>query len=96
MLVVEYINGLVYRYQCFDDFQVKYLYYAHRNYPSIFVQEIEFKNHRNQIIDLNLVLPRIIGEWAGAEQQIVKIQQGSKLVDYQVSVYLKFLRNKFN
>ncbi|KAG5683493.1 hypothetical protein PVAND_012770 [Polypedilum vanderplanki] len=82
--VVDYVNGLVTRYQCFDDYKVKYQYYAHRNYPSVFVQEIQIKNNRNQIIDLNLKLPRIIGEFSSATSQIQKIQHGPKLVDYQV------------
>lgn len=82
--VVEYVNGLVNRFQCFDDYQVKYLYYAHRNYPSVFVQEIQIKNYRNQLVDLNLVLPRIIGDWSVATSQVIKIQHGSKMVDYQV------------
>lgn len=82
--IVDYVNGLVTRYQCYEDYQVRYKYYAHRNYPSVFVQEIQIKNNRNQIIDLNLVLPRIIGDWTTATSQITKIQHGSKIVDYQV------------
>lgn len=82
--IVDYINGLVTRYQCYEDYQVRYKYYAHRNYPSVFVQEIQIKNNRNQIIDLNLVLPRIIGDWSTATTQITKIQHGSKIVDYEV------------
>jgi len=82
--IVDYINGLVTRYQCYEDYQVRYKYYAHRNYPSAFVQEIQIKNNRNQIIDLNLVLPRIIGDWTTATSQITKIQHGSKIVDYEV------------
>lgn len=82
--VVEYLNGLVYRFQCFDDYSVKYLYYAHRNYPSVFVQEIRIKNYRNQLVDLNLILPRIVGDWSTATSQILKIQHGSKMVDYHV------------
>lgn len=82
--VVEYLNGLVHRFQCFDDYQVKYLYYAHRNYPSVFVQEIQIKNYRKQLVDLNLVLPRIIGGWSTATSSVIKIQHGSKMIDYQV------------
>lgn len=82
--VVEYLNGIVTRHQCFDDYQVKSLYYAHRNYPSVFVQEIQIKNYRNQLVDLNLVLPRIIGDWSVATSQVIKIQTGSKMVDYKV------------
>lgn len=81
--IVEYTNGLVTRHQCFDEYQAKYLYYAHRNYPSVFVQEIQIKNYRNQLVDLNLVLPRIVGEWPVATSQVIKIQHGSKMVDYQ-------------
>lgn len=81
--IVEYTNGLVSRHQCFEEYQAKYLYYAHRNYPSVFVQEIQIKNYRNQLVDLNLVLPRIVGEWPVATSQTIKIQHGSKMVDYQ-------------
>lgn len=82
--VVDYLNGLVTRYQCYEDYQVRYKYYAHRNYPSVFVQEIQVKNNRNQIIDLNLVLPRIIGDWSSATSTAIKLQHGSKSVDYNV------------
>lgn len=82
--VVDYVNGLVTRFQCFDDYQVKYLYYAHRNYPSVFVQEIQIKNHLKQLVDLNLVLPHIIGNWESSSMQTKKIQHGSKMVDYQI------------
>lgn len=93
--VVDYINGLVRRFQCFEDYHVKYLYYAHRNYPSVFVQEIQIKNLRNQLVDVNLVLPRIIGDWSMSSTQIVKIQHGSKMVDYQVvNGYVVSLSNK--
>jgi Uncharacterized conserved protein (DUF2152) len=84
VIITDYLNGLVTRFQCFDDFQVKSLFYAHRNYPSVFVQEIQIKNYRSQLVDLNLVLPRIIGDWISSSSQIIKIQHGSKMVDYQV------------
>ena len=94
VIVVEYLNGLASRHQCFDDYQVKYLYYAHRNYPSVFVQEIQIKNYRNQLVDLNLVLPRIIGDWSVATSQVLKIQHGSKMVDYQVTTgYVPSINN---
>lgn len=92
--VVEYLNGLVSRFQCFEDYQVKYLYYAHRNYPSVFVQEMQIRNYRNQLVDLNLVLPRVIGDWSVATSQVIKIQHGSKMVDYQVTTgYVTSLNN---
>lgn len=92
--VIRYLDGIVDRYQCFDDYQVKYTYYAHRNYPSVFVQELQVKNHRNQIIDLNLVLPRIIGEWPTSVSQTTKIQHGAKIVEYQVITgYVDALEN---
>lgn len=95
--VVEYLNGLVSRHQCFEDFQVKYLYYAHRNFPSVFVQEIQIKNYRNQLVDLNLVLPRIVGDWSVATSQVLKIQVGSKMVDYQVTTgYVSSINNNNN
>lgn len=85
VVVVDYVNGLVTRFQCFDDYQVKYLYYAHRNYPSVFVQEIQIKNNLRQLIDLNLILPRIIGNWDSSTTQTRKIQHGSKMIDYQIT-----------
>jgi len=92
--VVEYLNGLVYRFQCFEDYQARYLYYAHRNYPSVFVQEIQIRNYRNQLVDLNLILPRIIGDWPTATSHTMKIQHGSKMVDYQVVTgYVSSLMN---
>lgn len=83
--IVEYVNGLVTKIQCFDEYQARYLYYAHRNYPSVFVQEIQIKNYRNQLVDLNLVLPRIneFG-WSEATSENIKIQHGSRMIDYQV------------
>lgn len=83
VFVTDYLNGITTRYVCFDDYVIKYLYYAHRNYPSIFVQEIQIKNNRNQIIDLNLILPRIIGDWQ-ATISTTKIQHKNKIFDYNV------------
>ncbi|CAO1413641.1 unnamed protein product [Diamesa tonsa] len=81
--VVEYINGLTYRFQCFNEYSAKYQYYAHRNHPGVFVQEIQIQNYKNQLMDVALTLPRII-DWTAASSQTIKIQQGSKMVDYQV------------
>lgn len=47
------------RFQCFRNFYVSYEYYAHRNLPSILVQEIKITNTRNQVIDVDLKLPKI-------------------------------------
>jgi hypothetical protein len=82
--IVDYENGLVYRHQCFNGFRIKYVYYAHRNHPSVFVQEITIKNHLNQIVDLNLILPRTIGDSNAVSKQMIKLQHGSKMVDYEV------------
>lgn len=85
--VVDYINGLASKYECYNDYRIQHLYYAHRNYPSVFVQEIQIKNKRNQLFDLDLILPRIVGDqgWPGSTTQSIKIQHGSKMVDFLVT-----------
>lgn len=80
--VVEYLNGIVHRFQCFQDYFVSYQYYAHRNMPSIFVQEIEITNTKNQIVDVDLTLPRI-SDWPSAMTQDIKIEHGSTILEYQ-------------
>jgi hypothetical protein len=82
--VVDYVNGLVIRHQCFNHHLVKYVYYAHRNHPSVFVQEIQIKNYRDQLVDLNLIVPRIVGDWDSSTSQNVKIQRNSKIIEHQV------------
>lgn len=60
------------RYQCFEDnYFVTYQYYAHRNMPSVFVQEIEVTNTLNHPIDVELVLPQI-SDWSSAVKQKIK------------------------
>lgn len=48
------------------------------------MQEIQIKNHRNQQLELNLVLPRTL-DWSASTSQSIKIQHGSKMMDYQVT-----------
>jgi hypothetical protein len=70
--VVEYFSGLVHRFQCFENgVVVSYTYYAHRKMPSVFVQEIQITNTKNQLIDVDLVLPRI-SDWPTAVTQNLK------------------------
>jgi len=82
--VTEYQTGLVHRYQCYDEFYVRYLYYAHRNMPSVLVQEIEVTNTKNQLIDVDLIVPRMT-DWAASSTRNVKLQHGSNILDYQVT-----------
>lgn len=83
-LTVDYFNGLVIRKQCFDEFHVKYQYFAHRNYPSVFVQEIQIRNLKHKLVDLSLVLPRVVGIWESSTSQNIKIQKDTKMIDHQV------------
>lgn len=70
--VVEYLSGIVHRFQCFEnDFFVSYEYYAHRNMPAVFVQEIQITNTKNQLVDVELTLPRI-SDWPSADAQELK------------------------
>uniref|UniRef100_U5EX05 Putative conserved plasma membrane protein n=1 Tax=Corethrella appendiculata TaxID=1370023 RepID=U5EX05_9DIPT len=83
--VVEYLKGIVSRFQCFEDgYFVAYEYYAHRNMPSVFVQEIQITNTKNQLIDVELILPRI-SNWETANSQNLKLQHGSTILEYQVT-----------
>lgn len=92
--VVEYINGIVHRFQCFgDNFFVATQFYAHRNMPSVFVQEIQITNIKNQLIDVELILPRI-SDWPTAVTQTIKLQQGSSMVEYETVTGLVHENNK--
>lgn len=62
---------LRYRFQCFEDYFVSYEYYAHRNIPMVFVQELKITNTKNQLIDIDLTLPRI-SDWPTAVTQTIK------------------------
>uniref|UniRef100_A0A1A9ZD17 Uncharacterized protein n=1 Tax=Glossina pallidipes TaxID=7398 RepID=A0A1A9ZD17_GLOPL len=57
--VVEYLTGIVWRFQCFSNIFVSYSYYAHRTLPSILMQELRFTNTRNNMEEVELILPRI-------------------------------------
>lgn len=69
--VTEYLPGLVHRYQCYDGYQASYVYYAHRGMPSIFVQEIEVANTKKQILDVELIIPRI-SDWPAATTKVIR------------------------
>ncbi|XP_055685349.1 uncharacterized protein KIAA2013 homolog [Lutzomyia longipalpis] len=80
---VDYLSGTVHRFQCFEDgYFVTYKYYAHRTMPHVFVQEIQVTNTKNQLIDVELVLPRI-SDWPTAVSQIQRLQHGSNIIEYQ-------------
>lgn len=70
--VVEYLSGVVHRFQCFSEgYFVSYQYYAHRTMPSVLVQEIQITNTKNQLVDVELVVPRI-SDWPTAVTRSVK------------------------
>ncbi len=81
--VTEYQTGIVHRFQCFEGFDAMYLYYAHRNNPSVFVQEIQITNTRNQLMDVELTIPRI-SDWPKSASRTEKLQHGSSLIEYVV------------
>ncbi|XP_055593712.1 uncharacterized protein KIAA2013 homolog [Uranotaenia lowii] len=81
--VVEYLSGIVHRFQCFPEgYFVSYQYYAHRTMPSVLVQEIQITNTKNQLVDVELVVPRI-SDWPTAITKSVKLQHGSTILEYQ-------------
>lgn len=70
--VTDYLSGIVHRFQCFDEgYFVAYEYYAHRNHPMVFVQELKITNTKNQLIDVELTMSRI-SDWPTAITQTVK------------------------
>ncbi|XP_055637924.1 uncharacterized protein KIAA2013 homolog [Toxorhynchites rutilus septentrionalis] len=82
--VVEYLSGIVHRFQCFSEgYYASYQYYAHRTIPSVLVQEIQITNTKNQLVDVELVAPRI-SDWPTAVTKSVKLQHGSTILEYQV------------
>ena len=82
--VVEYQSGIVHRFQCFDNgYYASYQYYAHRNNPSVFVQELQVTNTKNILMDVELILARI-SDWPTAVTQNIKLQHGSTILEYQV------------
>ncbi|XP_055540844.1 uncharacterized protein KIAA2013 homolog [Wyeomyia smithii] len=82
--VVEYTSGIVHRFQCFPEGHfASYQYYAHRTIPSVLVQEVQITNTRNQLVDVELVVPRI-SDWPTAITKNIKLQHGSSILDYQV------------
>lgn len=70
--VVDYVNGVVHRFQCFDEgVDVSAEYYAHRRMPNVFVQELLINNPRNQLVDVELT-PTRISNWPTAITQVIK------------------------
>lgn len=70
--VVDYVNGVVHRFQCFDEgVDVAAEYYAHRRMPNVFVQELLINNPRNQLVDVELT-PTRISDWPTAITQVIK------------------------
>lgn len=70
--VVDYRNGVVHRFQCFEEgLDVAYDYYAHRRMPNVLVQEIRINNPRNVLIDVQLQGSRI-SDWSTAVTQTIK------------------------
>ncbi|ALC38006.1 CG7289 [Drosophila busckii] len=56
--VVEYLTGMVHRFQCLAGYFVSYTMYAHRTQPSVLMQELQITNTRNVVEDVDLMLPR--------------------------------------
>lgn len=81
--VVEYRNGIVHRFQCFQDFYVGYEYYAHRSIPAILVQEIKITNIRNQLAEVDLILPKA-SNLPFAQTRDTRIQHGSTILEYTI------------
>lgn len=80
--VVDYQSGIAHRFQCNgDEFFAAYQYYAHRNMPHVFVQEVKVTNLKKLILDVDLISPRI-SDWPTAVTQTVKLQHGSTIVEY--------------
>lgn len=80
--VTDYYKGIVKRFACYRGFYANYEYYAHRNHKELFLQEIVITNTLNDVIDVELVLPRI-SDWIANKNQI-KLQAGAYTQEFQV------------
>lgn len=67
--VTEYTSGRVIRFGCYDGYYASFEYLAHRNIPSVFVQEIEVTNTKNEIVDVEMVTPRI-SDWTATVNMV--------------------------
>lgn len=94
--VVEYQSGIVHRFQCFQDYFGSYKYYAHRTLPEILVQEIQITNTRNQIFDVELVLPRSSLQSPVSRVVSIKSARDSAPTDYDVVSAAINLKDKNN
>lgn len=56
--VVEYLTGMVHRFQCFSGYFVSHTLYAHRTQPNVLMQEVQITNTRNTIDSIQLILDR--------------------------------------
>ncbi|XP_060646956.1 uncharacterized protein KIAA2013 homolog [Drosophila sulfurigaster albostrigata] len=56
--VVEYLTGMVHRFQCYSGYFVSYTLYAHRTQPNVLMQELQITNTRNMVENIELILPR--------------------------------------
>ncbi|KAH8412348.1 hypothetical protein KR009_001392 [Drosophila setifemur] len=57
--VVEYLTGMVHRFHCLAGYFVSYTYYAHRTQPNVLMQELQITNTRNQVEEIELIMPRV-------------------------------------
>ncbi|XP_017858222.1 PREDICTED: uncharacterized protein KIAA2013 homolog [Drosophila arizonae] len=56
--VVEYLTGMVHRFQCFSGYFASYTLYAHRTQPNVLMQELQITNTRNTVESIDLIMPR--------------------------------------
>ncbi|XP_030557458.1 uncharacterized protein KIAA2013 homolog [Drosophila novamexicana] len=56
--VVEYLTGMVHRFQCFAGYFASYTLYAHRTQPNVLMQELQITNTRNTVESIDLIMPR--------------------------------------
>lgn len=80
--VTDYYKGIVKRFTCYRGFYANFEYYAHRNHKELFLQEIVITNTLNDVIDVELVLPRI-SDWI-ANTNTIKLQAGAYTQEFQV------------
>ena len=71
-IVVHYLSGIVYKYQCYSSgLYISYQYYAHRTLPAIFVQDIKITNPTNENFSLDLRQLKVT-DWPTAVSQTTK------------------------
>ncbi|XP_071439153.1 uncharacterized protein KIAA2013 homolog isoform X3 [Hetaerina americana] len=82
--VVQYITGILYKFQCFSSGSyISYQYYAHRTLPSVLVQDIKITNPTSEPMHLRILPPNLL-HWPSADSHMLSFQQLRNSKEYMI------------